>query len=149
MNERKIKGTRTEGEVIERYPRLHQKFKNNLTDVYNFYLGLRLCAYGEDWQRDYALEGIARTLRDGQKPFPLCMGNIDERIRDSVASEDGIFSQLDLEHLTELENLVGFLNERGSELGVEEAQEAYDLLIPYLYGRVCEEKVQGNERGVD
>ncbi|MBI5803752.1 hypothetical protein HY450_00745 [Candidatus Pacearchaeota archaeon] len=148
MTNKKIIGTRTEQEIIERYSKLNPKFKENLTDVYNSFLRLRMYAYGEDWQKEFARDSATRTIVSGQILYPICRGNIDEQIRNSLNSKDGKFSQLDLEHLTELESVVNFLNERGCELQADEAQEAYDLLIPLLYGKKCEEKIQRMKGGM-
>lgn len=117
-------------EIEQRYECLHQRIQRRLTDHYNHWLGLHLVAYGDDWQREDALERINSKIREGRSAFPKTptLDDFVKRVRDR-------FSETDRLHLRELQELREYSNQQ-AERGIprEEAQLIYDYLVIMLYG---------------
>ena len=126
----KIPGVSPIGEIGQRYENLHQSVQRRLTDHYNHWLGLHLVAYGNDWQREDALERINSRITDGRSAFPKTptLDDFVKRVRDR-------FSEIDRLHLRELQELRDYSNQQ-AERGIprEEAQLIYDYLVIMLYG---------------
>ena len=128
------KNTRTE-EIIVRYPQLNEQLKRNLTDFYNNLIGLNLIAYGNENQREIALETVQTRISDGREAFEE--DPLTTRIRAQVQSGESGFTQLDLEHIAEVTSLIAGVNAAAKQGKLDSAfaRETYDQLIPYLYGR--------------
>ncbi len=117
-------------EIESRYENLHQSVQRRLTDHYNRWLGLKLIAYGDDWQREDALGRIYDRISKGRPAFPVTptLDDFIKRVRDK-------FSEADRAHLQELQELRIYANQR-AENGIprDEAQSIYDQLVIMLYG---------------
>ncbi len=117
-------------EIQDRYESLHQGIQRRLTDHYNHWLGLHLVAYGDDLQREDALERINSKIREGRSAFPKT-----PTLDDFVKGVRDRFSEIDRLHLRELQELHGYANQQ-AESGIprEEAQLIYNYLVIMLYG---------------
>ena len=126
---------RTVNQVISRYPQLTVKLKRNLTDFYNGFVGLTSIAYGNEDQREFALQIVRDRISRGDKPFPE--DPLTSRVREELEKGQSGFAQIDLEHITEITSLVQGINVAATagKLTQPLAQRAYEILIPYLYGR--------------
>ena len=130
--------SRTPEEIIARYPSLTPKVRANLTDFYNHFLGLQLIAYGKNSQQAMEIKDIRHDISRGKEPFvedPLA-----SYYRNEINSGRVVLTPSDLEHITELTDLIHSLNiaAKSRALNQKTARKAYDLLIPYLYGRKVE-----------
>jgi len=151
MSTEKVPGVKTEKDIIERYQLLNQKVRGSLEDFYNHFIGLRLIAEGDDWQRENALMLLEQQPSEKERPaFPLFEDrqNFRTRIFESLENNDGIFSQHDSEHLQELDQLLNYADEKAKahQLTQEVAQRIYNLLIPFLYGRENRRKIKGAQQ---
>jgi len=117
-------------EIEQRYENLHQRVQRRLTDHYNHWLGLHLVTYGDDWQREDALERINSRIKEGRSAFPKT-----PTIDDFVKRERDRFSDMDRIHLKELRELRDYANQQ-AERGIsrDEAQLVYGYFVVMLYG---------------
>jgi len=126
----------TKAQIIERYPRLHERFKSSLTDYYNHFLGLQQIAYGTDSQRENSLELVEEDLARDKDAFcyPESLEDIAQRVESPLID----FSELDRVHIQELIILIDHANElaKSRRLARGDSQEIYSILIPFLYGKL-------------
>ncbi len=117
-------------EIENRYETLNLKIQRRLTDHYNHWLGLHLIAYGDDWQREDALGRIKYRVNNGRSAFPVTPTRDD-----FVKRERDKFSEGDITHLRELQELRNYANlQVDNEIPREGAQLIYNHLVIMLYG---------------
>jgi hypothetical protein len=93
-------------------------------------LGLKLIAYGNDWQREDALERMSDRIRDQRRAFPTTptLDVFVKRVRDK-------FSEADRTQLQELQDLCTYANTQAEQgISRDEAQLIYCYLVVMLYG---------------
>lgn len=130
--------------IIASYQKLNEKVKWQLADFYNHFLGLRMLAYGEDWQREFVLQQIQDSIQRHEAPFKTFAyrAHLDESIQESLSKKDGEFTHADLDHVARLNRMLAYANQlaNGGRLTQEVTRDIYDMLIPFLYGKQCLEK---------
>jgi len=126
---------RTADEVISRYLQLNPKLRRDLTDFYNRFMGLSNIVFGNEDQQEIAYGIIRERVSRGEDAFPE--DPLTGRVREEVTKGKSGFAQLDLEHITEVTSLVHSLNvaAKAETLTQPLAKQAYEILIPYLYGK--------------
>lgn len=134
-----IRGVSPVEEIIERYAKLHWRVRSVLTDHYNLWLGLKLMAQGEDFQREIGLESMNNRMQRGEPPYrtghiPRVRGYVTKALRRSPATR---YSLTDLVHLDEVEALRLHACEKAKiGMPIRDAKLIYGYLIPLLYGRI-------------
>ena len=133
-------------DIIDSYQGLNEKVKLQLADFYNHFLGLRMIAYGKDWQREFIFQQIQDSIYRHEAPFKTFFyrDHLDEIIKESLEKQDGEFAQIDLEHISKLNKMLEYTNQLANSKRLTRgvAKDIYDALIPYLYGRPSSKKNQ-------
>lgn len=129
-----------EDKIIGRYLQLNKAVRSMLTDYYNSFVGLNMLAYGNEFQFNYAKEICLEAIQQGRNPVNsrhVSRDRIDKDLEASLSKKDGLFSNLDVLHLKELDEIVDNLNRefREHDIKRQNSRTYYDAIVVYLYGK--------------
>ena len=134
-----IPGVSSIKEIIERYPDLSQKVKDNLTDYTNQFMGLMGLEDNKEDIRRASQQLIETIIARGEEPFRSTLPkHLLRDILESLKKKDNKFSELDKKHVEEVVAWIDTLNreEKRKQLTQQRAHLFMCYLDALFYGRL-------------